>query len=305
MLWDLETKRRTEERYCDSNTNKVHLSDTGRWILCEAGNKTVLLSWDGSQENYEVPFQFVSNQKGRITFYQDKVLKRSASGKLELFDLNTKSEEQVSFPSDGCILATLMPDGSLLAVRKNKRDVILNSTRTNELIADLNREKQPVCGALAMMNKPFVAVATSNNKLSIYHSGTAQRTKIFDTKFGNDIVALHPVYDVIACGGANGKFGTYNLFSAAKSHKPMSWWYENPSEHTMSGAVLDLAFNSDSNELIAIGADGQIIYSHGQYCKFHTATNIIIDVDVTQYDFHDAVIGEELKNQMIANGAAL
>lgn len=299
-IWDVEARCKQGELLCDKSVNKIHISDTDKWILCETMDTTIIISRSQEENKYILPYHFISNQKGRLSFYRDRVLRGGSDERIEWFDLNSRESSGIDFPSERCILAAIMPDESLLAVKKNRRTAILKNSRTGEIMENLNREKETVIGVAAMKNKPFAAIATSDGKISIYHTGTGQRVRIFDSKIGNQIISMHPQFDVIAAGGRNGLFGTWNLYTKPGTNK--SRWYENKSRRWFDGPVLDLAFQEKNNELVAIGADGQIIYSHGQYCIFHSAAEIILDLDVEQYDFTGAVMDDELREQVLANG---
>ena len=85
----------------------------------------------------------------------------------------------------------------------------------------------------------------------------------------------------------------------------MGWWYSNPyssKNPAINGDVLDIAFNTENHELVAILSNGQIMFCHEKYCGFHSATDIITNFNVDAYDFRGCICDESIKNQIRQNG---
>lgn len=301
-LWDLDVKRKIREYYSTEELEKIHLSDSGKWIICESKSDVCARLWDDWSVGFSIPYRLVSNQRGRITSYSDSVLIESNDGLINHFDLNTKEASNIAFPSKNVILAAITPGDSLIVVRKNGYTVETKNSRTGMITHNLNSDNTPVLGVTAMVNQPFVAVATANGIVSIYHTGDELRKRKLNPPFGNQIIVMHPIDDVIASGGG-AQFGTNNYWTRPGTNHGQ--WYYNPSEYKVMGIILDLAFNIENNELVAISSDGQIMFSHAMYCKPHRLTNVIISFDVSQYDFKEAIIDDKIRNELIANGVNL
>lgn len=52
-------------------------------------------------------------------------------------------------------------------------------------------------------------------------------------------------------------------------------------------------------------SDGLIVYSHEKYCKYHDSTWIITNFSVDAYDFTGVICNDEIRNNLISNGAKI
>lgn len=303
QLWDLEQKSRCGELLCDGLIQNIHLSTSGDWIVGEMNSKYWIWNWSDRAVSYTVSGQFLSNQHGKLTFYEDKIIYRGEDGLLKLYDLGTKIEKTLENSKKSGKTATIMPNGELVAIGSDARKVTFRSIRGNWKL-DINRENAPVTGLLFMKNEPFVAVATSNRKLSIYHTGTGQRLRILEPVSGNDLLVAHPGKDAIACSGGGSSFEIFNLYTKVQDDgQKRSWWYLNLLDIKLDGKVLDMAFNETNKELVTIMSDGMIAYSHELYCRYHGCTRIITNFNVDAYDFTDVICDAEIWSVLTSNGA--
>ena len=119
------------------------------------------------------------------------------------------------------------------------------------------------------------------------------------------MMVVSPENTVIACSNGARRFQTYNYFEKVVSGKKMGWWYSNSypaGDPQIRGNVLDLAFNMENHELVVILANGQIVFCHEKYCRFHSATDIITNFNVDAYDFRGCICEDTIRDQIRQNG---
>lgn len=88
----------------------------------------------------------------------------------------------------------------------------------------------------------------------------------------------------------------------------MGWWYPNPyssQDPDIMGDVLDMAFNTENKELVVILSNGQIMFCHEKYCRFHSAVDMITNFNVDAYDFRGCICSESITNQIRQNGGLI
>ena len=71
------------------------------------------------------------------------------------------------------------------------------------------------------------------------------------------------------------------------------------------GSVLDIAFNDANHELVVILSNGEILYCHEKYCRYHSKMEIITNFNVDAYDFTGCVCESEIREQLKQNGAVI
>ena len=69
--------------------------------------------------------------------------------------------------------------------------------------------------------------------------------------------------------------------------------------------VLDMAFNTENKELVVILSNGQIMFCHEKYCRFHSAVDMITNFNVDAYDFRGCICSESITNQIRQNGGLI
>ena len=147
-----------------------------------------------------------------------------------------------------------MPDGSIAAVGNNIRKVKFKNIRTGNY-SEVNSQSTPVIGISSFKNEPFIAVATQDNVISIYHIGDCMRKRILDKMVGNYMMVVSPESTVIACSNGRKALQTFNYYEKTVDGQKRGWWYSNPyssEDPTINGDVLDIAFNTENHELVAI-----------------------------------------------------
>lgn len=304
QLWDLERKSRCGEMLCSDSIHNIHLSTSGDWIVGEMNGMYWIWNWSDQSAPYTKSGQFLSNQHGKLTFYENQIIYRDEDGLLKLYDLDTRTTKSLENSKKSGKIATIMPNGELVIIGNDAKRVVFRSIRGNWKL-DINRENAAVTGLLFMKNEPFVAVATSNKKLSIYHTGTGQRLRILEPGSGNNIFVAHPSKDSIACSGGGSTFEIFHLYTKVVDGQKRSWWYQNPLKVKLDGKVLDMAFNEINGELVTIMSDGMIVYCHELYCEYHGHTKIITNFNVDAYDFTDVICDAEIRKVLTSNGAKL
>lgn len=305
QIWNLETKTRCGERLCDEKTKNIHMSETGEWIIGEMAGAYWIWNWSDEEKQYSISGILISNQHGKLTSYGNKVLYKNRNNLLELFDLDTREFSKVKNIRKNSRIAAFMPDGNLIVVGNNANKAVFHSIRDGQELS-INSEKDAVTGIFCMKRQPFVALATSNQKVSIYHTGTGRRTRILTPSSGNKIIVGHPSKDAIACSSGNDTFEIFNYFSfKTRDGIDAGRWYENVIDTKLYGNVLDMDFNEMNGELVVIMSDGTIIYSHELYCKYHCSTKIITSFSVDAYDFTDVICDNEIKADLKNNGAVI
>lgn len=210
----------------------------------------------------------------------------------------------VENPCKDAKLACFMPDGSIAAVGNNIRKVKFKNIRTGNY-SEVNSQSTPVIGISSFKNEPFIAVATQDNVISIYHIGDCMRKRILDKMVGNYMMVVSPESTVIACSNGRKALQTFNYYEKTVDGQKRGWWYSNPyssEDPTINGDVLDIAFNTENHELVAILSNGQIMFCHEKYCRFHSATDIVTNFNVDAYDFRGCICDESIKNQIRQNG---
>ena len=121
-------------------------------------------------------------------------------------------------------------------------------------------------------------------------------------------MVVSPENTVIACSNGQKSLQTFNYYEKIVRGKKMGWWYSNPyssQDPAIKGDVLDMAFNTENKELAVILSNGQIMFCHEKYCRFHSAVDIITNFNVDMYDFRGCICSESIKNQIRQNGGLI
>lgn len=306
QLWNLDKRMRECDISCPGVIETVHLSDDGTFVLGETDKKTWVYELASGTEKW-FDEHFVSNQRKKISTYGTKVLRKNMEHDLYLYDLKTGECFDTDTPCKNARLACFMPDGSIAAVGNNVRKVKFKNIRTGAY-SEVNSQDTPVIGISSFKNEPCIAVATQDNIISTYHIGDCMRKKIFDKTGGNYIMVVSPENTVIACSNGQKSLQTFNYYEKIVRGKKMGWWYSNPyssQDPAIKGDVLDMAFNTENKELAVILSNGQIMFCHEKYCRFHSAVDIITNFNVDMYDFRGCICSESIKNQIRQNGGLI
>lgn len=302
QLWNLDDKHKVAELYCSKTIERLHLSQYGTWMIGETDQQSWVYNCkSGTEEWFEE--HFISNQESKLITYGDNILRKNKENLVYEYNLWTKGTKMMDNLANNAKFAVYMPDHSLALTGNNAATVLFRNSR-NGIPMKVNRQPARVSGIYPFKKQPFIAVATQDNVISIYHTGTGQRLRILETKAGNRMISVHPEEGVIAC--TNGRqFETYNFYEKQYSDKKRGWWYQNKynGSHHINSSILDLAFNSANQELVVILSNGEIIFCHDKYCGYHDKLEIIINFNLDAYDFRGCLCSDEIKEQLRQNGA--
>jgi len=304
QLWNLDKKEKIKEIYCLQEIEKVHLSQYGTWIIGETDRKSWVCNIEnGNAEWFEE--HLISNQKSKLITYGDWVFRKNNDNLVYLYNLKTKESKNIENLSRNSRIAVLMPDDSLATVGNNANFVLFKNTRS-EAVARVNSQPTAVLGIFPLKKKPFIAIATQDNVISIYHTGTEQRLRIINSSAGNYMVSVHPEEGVIACSNGQ-RFGTHNFYEWQCEGQNRGRWYSNSykGNHNVNGTVLDLDFNAANHELVVILSNGEILFCHEKYCDYHSKLDIITNFNVAAYDFRGCICSNEIREQLKQNGALI
>ena len=251
-------------------------------------------------------------QHKKISTYGTKVLRRNKEQDLYLYDLKTGECFATDNPCKNARLACFMSDGSVAVVGNNARKVKFKNIHTGEYV-EVNSQDAPIIGISSFKEEPFIAVATQDNIISIYHigdcKGDCKRKAILGKGklrlVGNYMMVASPENTVIACSNGHRTLQTFNFYEKIADGVKRGWWYSNPyssQDPSIKGDVLDIAFNTENKELVAILSNGQIMFCHEKYCRFHSVVDIITNFNVDSYDFRECIFSESIKKQIHQNG---
>ena len=306
QIWNLDKKVRTGEILCPGSIVKIYMSDDGTFVLGETDTDTWVYDLrKGSSQWYSE--HFISNQKGKISTYGTRVLRKNKENDLYLYDLKTGEVIETGNPCKGARLACFMSDGSVAVVGSNAKKVKFKNIRTGQY-SEVNSQDASITGISSFKDEPFIAVATQDNIISIYHIGDCKRKRILDKTGGNYLMVVSPQNTVIACSNGQKSLQTYNYYEKVAGGKKMGWWYSNPykkEDPTVRGDILDLSFNTENQELVTILSNGQIMFCHEKYCRFHSATDIITNFNVNAYDFRGCICDRTIREQIRQNGGLI
>lgn len=307
QLWNLDTRMREYDIFCPGAIDTIHLSEDGSFILGENDNETWVYELASGKESWFTE-HFVSKQHKKISTYGTKVLRRNKEQDLYLYDLKTGECFATDNPCKNARLACFMSDGSIAVVGNNARKVKFKNIHTGEYV-EVNSQDAPIIGISSFKEEPFIAVATQDNIISIYHIGDCKRKAILGKGklrlVGNYMMVASPENTVIACSNGHRTLQTFNFYEKIADGVKRGWWYSNPyssQDPSIKGDVLDIAFNTENKELVAILSNGQIMFCHEKYCGFHSAVDIITNFNVDSYDFRECIFSESIKKQIRQNG---
>lgn len=305
QIWDLDRKIRMGNMSCPSTIEKIYLSNDGSFIFGETETQTWVYSLlNNTSEIFEE--HFVSNQIHKMATLDNKVLRKNKKYGVYLYDLKTRKILETNIAEENVKLACFMPNGSVATVKANSRKVKFQNIRDG-LDTEVNSQGARITGVCCFKEKPFIAVATADNVISIYHTGDGMRKHILNPA-NNKMMIVGAEKTVIACSNGQGKLETYNYWEHDYNGKNRGRWYCNrysEQDFPINGNVLDLSFNTENHELVVILSNGQIMRCHELYCRFHGVTKIITNFNVDSYDFRKCKCNPVIREQILQNGGLI
>lgn len=303
QMWEITHKKKQMERFCPGNTQNVYMLATGDWILGKTDDRFWCWNWYDEDNFYYLEAEPLSNSNMKYSSYENKILYYDGNG-LVLFDLDSKVKNVLtsnySYIPENLSQAAFLPNGKLAMVDEHERKVIFNSIR-NDRLMKVNSEKLcKIRGIYAFDKEPFIAVATSNGLVSMYHTGTGQRTRKLETHSNPRIIAWNDQKMAVACVSSYSKVIVFRYFSWDNGKKGN--WYEAGPRISIEGEILDVSFNYENEELIIITSLGRIYYLSDLFCDYHAQTQIINSFNVGAYDFSGVICDEHIKEELLMNG---
>lgn len=306
QIWDIDKKIKIKDIWFPEKVDYIHMSDTGKWILGET-DTDILVSEIETENSKWCAINVIPNQRGRWSFYQDKVLCRDEQQHLCMYDLQMGKYTNITekfLPGD---LACFMPNNSVAVVNNNAQQLLLVNSKTGK-VTDYRMHHYKITGIQSFRHHPFVAVSATDEDriISIYHTKDGQRKRKLPAKVGNKIMIVHPDVTVIANSGGGRSFETHHFFEKIFHGKKCGWWYDNTYQvdegPAIFGTVLDMAFNKARHELVVIFDNGLILFCHEKYCRYHDKIEIITSFNVDNYDFSHCICDNEVRKILEQNG---
>lgn len=302
QLWSLDNKRRMKDIFCPNDIKEINLSEDGEFIFGKNENQTWVYDIENKTSKVYDEF-FISSQYNKVTSYKSKVLRNDKDLNIYLYDLKTEEVVNIDDDINNVRLACFMPNGSIAYVGNSVCKVIFKKYKTN-CYTNINYGKSKIIGIRGFEGLPFIFVATQDNVISIYHTGTCQRTRILENTGGAKIMAVNSKDKIIACSNGKSTIKMYYYLEKNWNGKMVGWWKETtyPSTNpSIDSNILDLAFNKENRELVVILSNGQILFYDDIYCKYHSCINIITNFDVDDYDFRGCACDKDIKEQINQN----
>lgn len=302
QLWDMNRKVKTSELFCDGRIRTLHLSENGRWILGTAEKSTWIYdigthaeSWSGES--------FVSNQHGKLITYGDHILCRTHGGDGRLFFLNLASGEKrpVDSPAHNPRIVTLLRNNTLAAVDGSGCKLSFRSERNGSFIEKYN-PGETILAIQTFRSHPFIAAAASTGLISIYHTGTGQRTRKIENRMQIKMTAGHPEKTIMAHTDGRHHIVLEVYKEVDYGTKKHGWWRHYVYGSKADSDVLDMAFNVRDKSLTAIFANGTILSLSENDGTPGFSSRIITAFDTSVYDFSEVVSASDICDVLKLNG---
>lgn len=305
QIWDLDQRIKIKEIYCHHLIKKIHLSETGQWLLGETLDLTWTYNFNEDKEKWYKE-HFVSNQHGRLVTYGENVLRKDRHHNLFLFNLTTEESIPQNSPFLTPRLVCFLNDGTIAAVNETGRILKFKSCRDGEVLT-IYGDGAEILSIQSFKSQPFIAVATSDELISIYHVGNGKRVRILKSHNEANIVVVHPTLTVIAHSDGYHYLAIKNYYEKYYCGQPRGWWYDNlyKEEPKIDSNILDMAFNGKNHFLVIIMANGRIQFLHEKYCKYESSFQIITAFNIDAYNFNKSICSSELTEVLKRNGAMI
>ncbi len=305
IIWDLNKKRKTDAIFCTDSIHNINLSEDGAWIIGGTSDKDGKWFYNINSGNEEWSYdEFISNQHGKLVTYGDQILRRCNNGQIEIFNISsgecTDIETTLKHPS----IVTFLNNGTLATVSSDGTVLRFFSERNGEEKIISNPGERFIA-VQTFKNHPFIAVVADTGLISIYHTGTGQRTRKLENKNVKS-VAYHKDKTIFAHVDGNKRlsieaFEEWMTFDG----KRRGLWHHYDCRYKISCKILDMAFNVDDNSLIVIMSNGKILYFTEDRCAYKLSSQIITAFNTKTYDFFGVKCSDELSEILRQNGCKL
>ena len=297
FLWNLNLRKRVGVLRCSQNVKNIYLSNNGKWIICVMDDKTIVYEVSSGNIVFETSDSFVSNRDGQLTTYEDNVLLRTRQSELVLYNIVSQQTcivKKNSFPPKG--LACFLRNGDVAVVDDKRILVNLPSERNGKLL-ELVPGLSSIKALHAFKNQPFIAVACTNNIVSIYHTGTGQRTRKLDSIVAAEIVSPHPSETILARSDGKRKIVIHEYYEKTIYGKKRGWWRDHSinNQNLNNSKILDLAFNVNGHHLVSVMKNGKLLFFNERDGSYNTSFQIITAFNPEAYDFSNVKCSNELR----------
>lgn len=274
QIWDINKKKKSKELYCDESIIKINLSERGNWILGVNEQRTWVYNIETGRE-YWTREEFVSNQHGKMITFGDSILKKDMDGGLQLLNLNTGEIRDINCPRKNPSIVCTLKNNTIGAVDQYGSTFYFVSDRSGELLS-ISNPGEKIQAIQALNGQPFIVVAATNGVVSIYHTGTGQRTRILgDTYQKVKLTAAHPSKTIFAHSDGRKNLTLEFYFTWYVKGKECGKWKSMQYRHNLESSILDLAFNEENRCLIVILSNGKILYLSENWCELKDSSHII------------------------------
>lgn len=300
QLWNLDKNRRICDLYCPKSINTIHLSQDGSFILGETKKQT----WVYEMSTKRVQWfdeHFISNQTNKISTYGTKVLRKDDDEILYLYDLKTNESIRIELVCKNVKLACFMQDGTLAFVENDSHTFHFKNSRNNEYSRIKNPDRS-IIGIHGIPNEPFIAVATKDKKISVYHIGVCKRQRILESNNAISMMAFSSKDMVIACSNGQQSLMVFNYYEKVYEDRKRGWWQCKTCSTVIDSNILDVSFNVENQVLVAILSNGQILYFSEKECKYLSTLDIITNFSVDAYDFNGCICTDSVRTIIHHNG---
>lgn len=285
QIWDVKNKIKSAELFCDFSIQKINLSYDGGWILGSKANNETWIFSRRKGEGYLTDEVFVSNQKGKIITLGDYILRKNAEGRLELRNLETNVVQQIKCPYPNPSIVCALKNNTIGAVDHRGSSFRFASDRGGKMLT-ISHPGEIIQALEALNGHPFIAVAATNGVVSVYHSGTGQRTRILGEGYQHTkLTACHPTKTIFAHSDGRKKLTIEYFHTWDNQGKENGRWMSMHYKHNLESRILDMDFNEVRGCLIVVLSNGKILYLSENWCKLQETSHIITSFDTDAYDF--------------------
>ncbi len=301
QIWDINRKLKLAELLCNASIIKVNLSENGRWILGETANSTWIYDTINQRELW-IEEIFVSNQQGKLITFGNHVVRKTLCGELFLYNLSNGEIKNCKTPYKNPSMVYLLKSGHIAAVDESGRYLKFTANRHGDTMIISTDDYDNIIGLLEFKDQPFMVVAACNGLISVYHTGTGQRTRKLDNNYKVRLTTSHLNKTIMAhSDGRNRLTIDYYYEEIWDGNKRRGWWNRFPYKGAIDSRILDFAFNERDESLVVILANGKILFLSEDKCQFNGDAHIVVAFNTDAYDFSGSICSKEIAETLKQN----
>lgn len=300
QIWDAWRKRKILETFCDPQIKSINISENGNWIFGVAGRRTWIYN-RLTHNQFWSDDEFISNQKGKLITFGDEILRKNIDGSLESLNLSTGEAIKKDCIDPNPLIVCRLNNDTLGTVTSDGRTFNFISDR-GEGIKTIHRYGEAIIAVQPLNGHPFIAVATSSGMVHMYHTGTGQCLRHLDNNY-RDIkyTACHPSKTIFAHTDGRKRLTIEYFFTWMNGGQERGLWKSHSYKSKLESNILDLAFNENEGCLVAILANGKILYLSENWCEYQLSSHIITSFNTDAYDFKGVKCTPEIKEILVQN----